>query len=375
MNDNQRRRIARSRAGQSRELNRESNDQDPSKGGSRGYPLYQRIDMMEMLQANGRDFRALANSVKMCEQTLRNWDTRLIPYEMNGGSQKTLLTGMDQLLMVLFLTAYPDATADEIAIFIINNGGEVYTRPAISRRMNELKYTQKRASIEAYQAFLPRNILRKTQFWSLPPPLGVHGLLRKCLFDWDECGIEITRCNRKRGVAHISLRVRKRGHYTKDRKFTVILCMEPGDPALPAAQFGSIQRPRRWFWIKDEAGTTEQVFRECVDQVCQHVETSNLAVDSHRVHLWDNLSSHLAPSIYNTVYGRLTPTHFDIVPRPPYMPKYGPTEYVFAELGGILQKNARPSWTQDDLRNNISQALSTVGMNGSFDRTFQHCGY
>ena len=107
---------------------------------------------------------------------------------MTGGTERHKLVGQDQFLMVFFISVYPDADADEVATYIVNNGGNVYDRQTISKRLQELEFTRKRASTEAYQAFLPHNILRVQRFWSLPPPVGVANVRRRMLVDVDECG-------------------------------------------------------------------------------------------------------------------------------------------------------------------------------------------
>ena len=86
---------------------------------------------------------------------------------MTGGTERHKLVGQDQFLMVFFISVYPDADADEVATYIVNNGGNVYDRQTISKRLQELGFTRKRASTEVYQAFLPHNILRVQQFWTL----------------------------------------------------------------------------------------------------------------------------------------------------------------------------------------------------------------
>jgi hypothetical protein len=57
------------------------------------------------------------------------------------------------------------------------------------------------------------------------------------------------------------------------------------------------------------------------------------------------------------------------------MPKYGPIEYVFAELGGRLQQLVQPEWNFAILRQVVTNILSELGKNGGFDATFAHCGY
>ena len=51
--------------------------------------------------------------------------------------------------------AWPDATLDEMAVFIYNEGGGLYSRQAISNRLRELDITKKRASTEGYQTQQP----------------------------------------------------------------------------------------------------------------------------------------------------------------------------------------------------------------------------
>ena len=114
--------------------------------------------------------------------------------------------------------------------------------------------TRKIASIEAYQAFLPDNLLKCELFWSRGPPLGVVGIPRRRFIDVDEFSMSLTRCNRKRGYAMSFYRVRKSGHYVKDTKLTVIIAVEPGDERLPPHLDGSLERPRRWIRVVQNQG-------------------------------------------------------------------------------------------------------------------------
>jgi hypothetical protein len=300
--------------------------------------------------------------------------------ESNGGQECTKLFGRDEMLMAIYLVAYPDAKLDEIAAFLANNGGPLYTRSAISRRRMEMKYSRKVASVEAYQSFRPANILMKKRFFALPPPLGVKGLERRSLVDADECAIFLEqKVNGRTGLAHTTIRVRKPGrYYGKGKKLTVILFIEPGDPALPAHVAGSIANPRRWFEFLEEDDARAEEFAASVDTVLTSMEGSGLNVDINRTLLWDNLRSHMAPLVTQTVYVRPPSTSlFRCVARPPYMPKYGPIEYAFAELGSRLQQQRvlQPNWNVAILRQVVTNILSELGRNGGFDATFAHCGY
>eukprot|EP00978_Attheya_sp_CCMP212_P015525 scaffold40020_cov34-Attheya_sp.AAC.3 len=190
-----------------------------------------------------------------------------------------------------------------------------------------------------YQTLLSQNLLRVELFFERPSPLGIRTLELRKFIDFDETGISLEKCNRKNGSSYMALRVRKSGHYTKGQKVTVLYGFEPGDPALPADQDGSLESPRRWFKLLDNAGTDQETFADCVDEVLQSLEGANLENDQHRVLLWDNLSAHMTALVYNTVYGRPTPNVFSIIPCPPYQPKYGPTEYHLAELCARLKSS------------------------------------
>ncbi len=53
------------------------------------------------------------------------------------------------MLLTLCIFTFPQASSDEVAIYILENGGAIYSRQAISERLNELKLTRKRVSHEA----------------------------------------------------------------------------------------------------------------------------------------------------------------------------------------------------------------------------------
>ena len=61
------------------------------------------------------------------------------PYRMTGGSDRDTLIGWDQFLLLVFHFIYPEAQADEIAMFIFENGeGNVYSRSVVSRRLRKM---------------------------------------------------------------------------------------------------------------------------------------------------------------------------------------------------------------------------------------------
>ena len=76
-----------------------------------------------------------------------------LPYRMCGGKNKVPLTAADQLFLSICLYIYPSASSDELCIFIIVNGGEVYTQQHVTRRFLELGITRKRLLSEACYTF------------------------------------------------------------------------------------------------------------------------------------------------------------------------------------------------------------------------------
>ena len=133
----------------------------PSLGGSRGYPVWFRREELQK-RANGE-------ITEVPEITLDRWEERLIPHKMTGNRPTQQVVGIDQLLMTIYIAVYPDTEGDKIATYVFNEGGELYSRQVTSKRLCELDVTRKVASTEAYQAFLPINILKEELYFTSPP--------------------------------------------------------------------------------------------------------------------------------------------------------------------------------------------------------------
>jgi hypothetical protein len=136
---------------------------DPSRGGPRGYPVHDRIYQLTRA-ALGQETRASAASIW-------RWQQRLQPFRMTGNKQRNTIIGIDQFLLAIAITIWPDLTIDEMAVFIYREGGGIYSRQAISARLSELEISRKVTSTEAYQAYTPTNLLKERLFWTSPPPL------------------------------------------------------------------------------------------------------------------------------------------------------------------------------------------------------------
>jgi len=272
------------------------------------------------------------------------------------------------------MTIYPSAEHDEMATFIYNEGGRLYSRQDISKRLIDMEVTRKVASTEAYQAFLPRNIWRCNMFWSQPPPLGVVTIPRRTMIDVDEFGMSMNRCESKRGYSLSCFRVRKPGHYERTQKLTVLFAIEPGDHRLPPQARGSIWNPRRWIKVIRDGGTTAFVFAEFLEEIL----VTATDVDDVRNVLFDNLRSHLAPVVAQTIEVRPpgSNTTFTSIARPPYQPKYGPIEYKICDLVETVGRQTTRDWTTADLEQALVREAARLSFNTrSFDNTFDHCGY
>jgi len=363
---------ARSRLGLTRclEESREVENKHPSRGGSQGYNFAWR---MAQLRAN-----EFGEAVSANPRTIRRWKLRPVALRKTGNKQRAGLVGRSLFFLVVFLQAYPDAMADEVAAYVYNNTGEICSRQDISQRMKDIQMSKKTCSREAFQAFTPQNLLKFRQFWTLPPPLGVVGIPRKKLIDVDEFCIELVKTNRKQGHAVTGLRIRKPGHYTRNGALCCLYAIEPGDPNVPAHIDGSIQRPRKWIRIHRNLATDGFVFADFMDHVCSNIEQNPVlgGVDDHRIILCDNLSAHFTPAVYVAVEGRNNLHHrFNIMRRPPYQPKIAPIEYKICDIACELRRRINQGATVQVLEQEVLNIAGNAGIQGNFDSTFAHCGY
>ena len=314
----------RSEAGLSRQVNvtRTNNISHPCFGGSQGYPLFFRRDVLFWEARHGVDF--VIRRYNISKASVYRWKIRIEPFQQSGNKPKEEIIGFDQFLLVMCLYIFPRSESDVIAMFIAVNGGTFgISRQAISRRTNELDITRKRASFEAFAAFTPLNEMRCVVFFADPPPVGIRGIPMFIFIDIDEAKFILSKCISKYGRAQTCIRVRDTAHFKKgERGINLLLAVEPGNPALPPQTYGSIQNPRKW-WFLTTANVDQMVFTDFIDATLTDIEQNPVEGDEHRNLLWDNLSAHGTGLVTTTVELRPSRPHFqfDIVPRPPYQPK------------------------------------------------------
>ena len=176
---------------------------DPGRGGARGYPILLRRRLMSDYQAGQPVPASMVRSI-------RRWlNERHIPYRMTGNKSRRGLCGIHLLLLVLHKMVWPQATYLECVAYIANNSpdGRIFTEWAVGDALRKLGFTHKVSSTTAYQAFTPRNVLRRNLFWTRPLPLGIHGVRRCRMNDVDEFGIHLNCANRKYGSSPSGLRI------------------------------------------------------------------------------------------------------------------------------------------------------------------------
>jgi hypothetical protein len=94
---------------------------------------------------------AAGKDVNVLESSLCHWRERLDPYCPTGNKAREQVAGVDLINFLTFLKAWPKAHLDEMAIFIYSKGGPLYPITVISKCLDKLKITKKRASTKVYQ--------------------------------------------------------------------------------------------------------------------------------------------------------------------------------------------------------------------------------
>jgi hypothetical protein len=140
-----------------------------------------------------------------------------LQYDWREGGAGVHAVGMDQFLLCLFLfIVHPNAEDDDVAVFILNNGGRLYIVAKQLAAERKSCNTQEKSALWKHTKHCSLEICCELNYF-----LRDHLVLTKFL-DFDETGISLEKFNRKDGLAYLALRVRKNGHYTRGHKVTVI---------------------------------------------------------------------------------------------------------------------------------------------------------
>jgi len=163
----------------------------PRFGSSSGYPVWYRVIQLEKFHTG--------EEIQVSLSFIYRWDVRPGPCRQTGNRPRTTVVGVDLLNLVTYITAWLDATLDEMAASIYNEGGDLYSRQAISNRLKDLEVTRKKASTKGYQTQRPDVEFRVWSFWNCPPPAGVLGVPQRKLVDFDEFGVSLEECTAQVG--------------------------------------------------------------------------------------------------------------------------------------------------------------------------------
>jgi hypothetical protein len=66
-------------------------------------------------------------AIEVSIASIYRWADRMEPFRQTGKRERMTIIGVDLLSLVTYITAWPDATLDKMAVFIYNEGGGVFT--------------------------------------------------------------------------------------------------------------------------------------------------------------------------------------------------------------------------------------------------------
>jgi len=84
----------------------------PGFGGSGGYPVWYRKQQLQRFNAG--------EAIGVSRRSIYRWADRLGPFRQTGNRERATIVGVDLLSLVTYITAWPDATLDKMAVFIYN---------------------------------------------------------------------------------------------------------------------------------------------------------------------------------------------------------------------------------------------------------------
>ena len=232
-----------------------------------------------------------------------------------------------------------------------------------------MNMTRKRASTTAYQAFTRKNLHLHFRFWNYTFPGGIVGVRRRDLLDIDEMALQLKDANANYGHAVRNCRCRKVGHYGRGKfKITIIMAVEAGDPDLDPQELGSVARPRIWYHVSIDAGTSTEAYLKFLEYDVLDKFDEN---ERQRTIMHDNLSAHKSPEVAELVYSR----GHRVICRVPYRPNEGPIEFVFDMLECEIRRRWERIHNETQLIEAVHDILQTRKGISGFNKTFIKCGY
>jgi hypothetical protein len=132
----------------------------PSNGGSAGYPVWYRHEQLQKWNEG--------EPTDVSQASLYRWADRPHPFRQTGGRPPTTIVGVDMIHLVTFLVAHLDSNQDEMAAFVYNEGGVLYSKQHNSKHLDDLEITKKKASIKVFQALSAEVQFRVFTYWNCP---------------------------------------------------------------------------------------------------------------------------------------------------------------------------------------------------------------
>ena len=105
--------------------------------------------------------------------SLRCWNQCLHLYHHTRNKSRDQLVRANLINTASFLMGWPESYIEELAVFVYNKRGPLLSRQTLSKRMQELRITKKRASMKAYQAQHEDVQFHVWSYWNCPSPLGI----------------------------------------------------------------------------------------------------------------------------------------------------------------------------------------------------------
>ena len=282
-----------------------------------------------------------------------------------GNNFATRLCGFDLILLALYWTIYPKASAAKVNAFLyrINYGNvnfSFYSHSQISKAETMIGLSRKAGSCTAYQAFLPRNIQRREEYWNYPYPIGIADCRRRFMIDLDECGLFLETANRKYGKSYVGLQINEPGPYAKSEKWNLLMavCGEEGVVGAPSRQWTK-------FWTV-LGGTTVNKMYEFIQEILNDIGPATPG--SWHCFTMDNLNAHKNIGVLALIYAYGHGVCF----RAPYYPVDGAIEYIFNTLQILIRSRLHEIHSEESLRGVVQQTVQSMC---DFAPYFEHVGF
>ena len=280
------------------------------------------------------------------------------PFRRTGNKRASReLKGQDLFNLAFYRTIKPKATLYECKTFIFNANpvNLPYSNSQIHRAEQRLNLTRKAASTTAYEAYSERILIKRHNYWNMPPPFGIVGVDPRNVIDIDEMGLEVEHSNRKRGKSVKGMRCNEPGTYNRNQKMNVLVAI-----------CGCDVHPARWVETWTGEGTTIYRYHQFITNLLDELDV--MFPGRSFCFTKDNLNTHKNPHIINLIEER---GHL-VVFRAPYWAVDGAIEYVFNTVHSLIDVRHNNIGNVNELEVLLRDTISEMG---SFRPYFEHVGF